>query len=377
MSAPTCSRTRCAAGLSASIQSSRIKSPRSGIWQPSRPSWSGREDLSDLAGRFNTFVGLAERRPVIENGLRRLALPVLHTAPQASVLPIDLLDAEIRECNEEMFRRQEEHGALKARWMEAIDAGSEGRVLPEVMADRPPGVREFLLEKTLRHLLYVAMSIFAAGFNLVWQFAEAAPSGRALLWMLAASGAVGLVVSAPLFVRSLWLWLRHLPVDGSVRQIAEALLDAFCEHGLIRGAGPGRPDLLLTAVSDSRPGMSVNALEDGRVSIALTGASLFDQELFADALAELFGPIDNPRYLLVRQTSRRLGARVDYHAVPEILATKQARAQSFSEAWQRRVGPASLLNTRTTEGRKLLLQARARAFSAALANRTERRDRWQ
>ena len=145
-----------------------------------------------------------------------------HTAPQASVLPIDLLDAEIRECNEEMFRRQEEHGALKARWMEAIDACSEGRVLPEVMADRPPGVREFLLEKTLRHLLYVAMSIFAAGFNLVGQFAGAAPSERALLWMLAASGTLGLVVSAPLFVRSLWLWLRHLPVDGSVRQIGRA-----------------------------------------------------------------------------------------------------------------------------------------------------------
>jgi hypothetical protein len=47
------------------------------------------------------------------------------------------------------------------------------------------------------------------------------------------------------------------------------------------------------------------------------------------------------------------------------------------KAWQRRVGKAELVYTRTPENRRLLLRARARAFSAAFGHDVRRMDRWQ
>jgi hypothetical protein len=96
-------------------------------------------------------------------------------------------------------------------------------------------------------------------------------------------------------------------------------------------------------------------------------------------MREIVSPIENPRYLIVRE-ARWLGfRRVDYHAVPACLALKKETAELFLKAWQRHVGPAKLVYTRGPENRKLLLRARVRAFSAGTAAATteaERTDRW-
>ena len=169
-----------------------------------------------------------------------------------------------------------------------------------------------------------------------------------------------------------------------MRQIAAALVEALRGAQLIKHCVPedkrpaNRPvPSILWDRFRGEPGLSVVKLHDGRFSIALVDAPFYEQELFADALAELLGPIANPRYLLVRERSGSVGRRKDYHAVPQVLASNRERAQLLFNAWNRRVGPAELVYTRTQEGRGFLLKARRRAFSAAFADRTERRDRWQ
>ncbi|MCI0712802.1 MAG: type III restriction endonuclease subunit R, partial [Chloroflexi bacterium] len=91
-------------------------------------------------------------------------------------------------------------------------------------------------------------------------------------------------------------------------------------------------------------------------------------------LAEVFGIIENPRYLITRVG--RFG-RKDYHSVPYILGINKERANMFYNIWHQRVSPGELIYTRSTDGREVLLKARARAFSTAMAPRAERRDRWQ
>lgn len=99
--------------------------------------------------------------------------------------------------------------------------------------------------------------------------------------------------------------------------------------------------------------------------------------MFLDCLAQLLGPIDNPRYILLRR-SRGLGKLLeDYHPVPDCLSGKKADADVFARLWNGRVSDAVLVSARSREGRKVLLRARARAYASEEAAVAERLGRWQ
>ncbi|EMR07139.1 hypothetical protein C772_00784 [Bhargavaea cecembensis DSE10] len=108
----------------------------------------------------------------------------------------------------------------------------------------------------------------------------------------------------------------------------------------------------------------------------LTVGTTREKTRFMNALAELLGPIENPRYLIVRR-SRGFGKRLDIHAVPEELGRKKETAETFLEEWKKRVGRAELIYTRTPEGRTQLLKARMRALSAAFVPEPERISGWR
>jgi hypothetical protein len=122
----------------------------------------------------------------------------------------------------------------------------------------------------------------------------------------------------------------------------------------------------------------VTEVAPGEYAVTFAGASFRDSSLFAGALEEVLGPIENPRYLLTRPGSGAWSRRrVDYHAVPELLGARKETAALLHEAWRRRLGAGDLVYTRTAEGRRVLLRARIRAFSSAFAPSTRRLDRWQ
>jgi hypothetical protein len=87
--------------------------------------------------------------------------------------------------------------------------------------------------------------------------------------------------------------------------------------------------------------------------------------------------VDNPRYLILREGTVYGMKRDDYHAVPLKLGVKKETAQMFYNAWCKYVGPTELIYTRTEEGRKALLKARMKAFSALFSKQVKREDRWQ
>jgi len=155
-----------------------------------------------------------------------------------------------------------------------------------------------------------------------------------------------------------------LPVDGALKRIGKALAESLCQAGFIE-------------TSIRRIVTNVTKLEDGSFYIALSGCSFYESSVFADCLAEILAPIDNPRYLILRE-GRFLGSlRDDYHAVPIRFAAKKDLAQVFYKAWQKNVGLSELIYTRTEEGRRRLLRAKMKAFSSTFKDEVKRQDRWQ
>jgi len=117
---------------------------------------------------------------------------------------------------------------------------------------------------------------------------------------------------------------------------------------------------------------------DGSCSIELAKATPVEAALFVGACRELFAPVRDQRYLILRDDARLPTTTLSplwrmlrpkvigeqeyqsaYHPVPEILATHKDRAECFARWWTMYVGGGELVFTRSEAGRKVLLQARA------------------
>ncbi|MDO4258042.1 MAG: DEAD/DEAH box helicase family protein [Actinomycetaceae bacterium] len=141
------------------------------------------------------------------------------------------------------------------------------------------------------------------------------------------------------------------------RQAAHALLAAMQEAGVI------------SAVIDPS---SISVTESAYIHVSLNAGSEKERRLFQEALTELFTPISvgRPRHILeighVPEFSSKMLEMVDpltnmtaevvnwvvqgrhhYLAVPVVVGNKKVCAAAFQKAWNRAVGPATVIDTRS------------------------------
>lgn len=323
---------------------------------------SGLLDLGELASRFRTFVGLSEREASIESGIARLKLPYLNS--YGWVPPTSLRNWS---NNDYMVTRLRRINEIALRWKDAIEKGEAAQVTPTVKAVKPLSFAPIWFKQTLKYLLLQILATFILAFATILNGLQGGivggrGSAAAIVFLIAGGGATLYVL--PRLIRAVWIWLRHVPVDGTVQQIALSVRDSLCKSDQILGSPRHFP-------------VVTTKHEDGTVTIALARGSFYERSLFADCVNEVLGPIKNPRYLLTRYKGASRRGRADYHAVPQSLGARKADAEILLQAWSRRVGPTELIYVRGSEGRRALLRARSRAFSTAMQQSTERFDRWQ
>lgn len=169
----------------------------------------------------------------------------------------------------------------------------------------------------------------------------------------------------------------------SAHRLGKALLVEQRPDAILGDAGRA----LLQALQDTRAighGRSTEAVSVIETSngyeVSLEGASSEDAAIFVRAYRQMFAQVRGQRYLIlrdehhlpevafrwlwlfVRPLFRKPG---DYppafHPVPDVLATRKENAEAFSRHWQRYVGGGTLVYTRTDEGRRTLLGARAQS----------------
>ena len=235
---------------------------------------SGLADLESLERRFDTFVGLSTDAATIESGIERLELPSVHRG-------------DVEAFDREMLGRLDGLAALPGKWRAAVEGASEGRVLPTIRANPRTSFRKLFLLRTLRYVVSQAsltfVFLFAQGMRAAGQV-----EGRGALWLVVMfAAATAFTVSLPGFLKAAWMLWRHLPVDGSVRQIGLAVRDALQKAAFM--------------TSGKRTRVHTARLPDGSVSLTLTGADFREQSIFAGAMAEVLGAIGDPRYLVTRR----------------------------------------------------------------------------
>ncbi len=201
---------------------------------------------------------------------------------------------------------------------------------------------------------------------------------------LVASGVVAAGVAAGGLALN-WRTLRDLgrmlfveqPPDAILRDIGHAVLDG------LQGADLVSPHLHPEYVR-------VRAHPDQSLEVLLDYASPEDAAAFVAAYEQAVGPIRDPRYLIRRTDGRlpsvplravwlplrelvrgRIG-RPSYHPVPDALGVNRSSADAYASAWSRYVGGGDLVYTRSDEGRRVLLEARAQPRRSARSFAFER-----
>ncbi|WP_325893121.1 DEAD/DEAH box helicase family protein [Grimontia sp. NTOU-MAR1] len=316
--------------------------------------FSGWSDYDNLKRRFDTFVGLSEKDDTIESGFDRMAARWLKSDyVQTGTSPIFA-------NNSQMSQRFKDIERVGARWKKALTVEGSARVLPSVKTPQIQALRGYMLKNSWRYLF--SQLLIALSGTFFWTVHLFQSSSNVLL-LLAMALTATLIYKFPQTIATTKTLLRFLPVDGALKQMGVALAEALCQAGFVE-------------TSIRRMKVNVYETADGQFYLSLSGCSFYESSIFADCMHEIVSPIDNPRYLVIREGKFLGTKRDDYHAVPLRFGAKKETAMIFYKAWCQRVSLSELIYTRTPQGRQALLQAKMKAFSSNFENEVKRQDRW-
>lgn len=310
----------------------------------------GGYDFVSLKRRFRSLSGLDEDLPLITTGLERLRLPEDHFDDPA--------------VNNIMRRRAADRKRLFERWQEAVQTGEKKR--EELHTDSVFVPRPFIFHNTLKATFITALTLTFSFFygmgdsNYHYHPQEL----KELVFILLVGLAIGLIIAAPYWWKTFRILLFNPTIESSMKQVGEAVYHSLHQMGLIH-----------TPPEQNK--IYVEKVRTGEVVCYLNRGTNYEQKLFIQCLQELTDPIDNPRYLLYRQSGKRFWIRHDYHAVPEEIGRRKEFAEILCKEWKKRVGDAELIFTRKPEGRKALLKARMGAMSANFEKRSVRKNVWR
>jgi len=281
-------------------------------------------DYDTMLRRFETFVGLHYESDTIGNGLER-----------ANFLSPPF-DGDAAAANQKTFNLAADRKAVSGRWESAL-ARATDEIVVESEQKRPALHKKFVYRNVLAlALLSVVLSALLA---LVQEIAAALPGAWIFLGIPLALAAAALYFY---LVKKLMLLLSPYK---TFEAISKAVLNTFRDLSLI-----GRAAVL-------EIGQSKKTFE---ITIGIRNCSNYEKNLFFNAVAVLFNPIENPRYLLIKG-----GVFLDYKtsfAVPDVFADNQSHAEAFAQNMSRRLMGFGAYYTRSAEGRKLLNRCRRSAF---------------
>ncbi|OBS13556.1 hypothetical protein ATE49_12730 [Elizabethkingia miricola] len=305
----------------------------------------GGMDYQKMVKRFKTFVGVSNREnEQIENNIERLNIKTIEKI------------SEIKEINKEMISLARRKNELKDKWNRALKKGDHLVEEIQIESQDPDKWQEKKfksLSKSIGHFMGMLISsvlMFWAEFlgGIIKSLKSFQTLEGAYLFIFL-FGIAGFLTYGGMFYRSLMQYLRYKNISKNLEKIARAILSSLISERAIRTSN----EKLKIVVSSDERGNSICHLEGGSYSEA---------SIFILTLQELLSKIDNPRYLLKTKGILFLKNSINYYPVPDIFGRNKKSAELFARNWIEESGAASLVFTRTIEGRKLLLTLRFKAL---------------
>ncbi len=307
---------------------------------------SNMTDIGVVARRFRAFecISNGESR-LIESGLGRLDID-----PTKGIATL----------NRRTMAIAADRAAISSKWAKSLGGGEQrSRVRETAAPNYAP--RRISWSDTLHAATW---SAGASGALAAANELRGIASIEGLGFVAMGIAGVALLASLPRLAKAARLAWRNGSLEGSLREATQAILHALAKAGIIA-----------TSELDSAQ-IEIRTSVDGRRDVIVSGASRAAERNVLQAIVEVLGPVQNPRYLLVRKSWIGPKRRTDYHPVPTVLGTRKEFAEGFLECWQAQVGSSDLVFTRNREGRQVLLKARMRSLAAGFQRSVDRRSAW-
>ncbi len=286
--------------------------------------------------------------------------------------------------NARMLRQASNRDGLREKWTAALKAGRVRGIMTPALRT-PKGatavIRPLVVRKTGAVLIKnILLALLAGG---VLMLTGPALWGNSLLRVPVAVAGIFFIGWLTRTIFILWRRIRNGPDAESLRRVGETVIGALIHAGLARKSVP-------------RIKLRIEKENGTDLRIHAEGGTNYDRSIILDAIEEILGPVENPRYLirekkkryLIREDKKRFFIRedkkrgegnrgVNYHPVPHLIGKKKAFAQKFAQLWRPQVGPADLIYTRNPNGRKELVKARVQTLSATGEGQPERLEIWR
>ncbi|MFQ3548136.1 MAG: DEAD/DEAH box helicase family protein [Armatimonadota bacterium] len=308
-------------------------------------------DYESVVRRFNAFVGLSFKNDSIENGFARL-----------NISNPPFKNEEIETINNLMFEKSVDRKGLYTKWMDVLKSGTEHKMIEGILVRKTHLPRNFAFKGAYKPIL---KQLIIAGIG------GAIFSGVSMMSILETTASLNLalisfapaIVFTPFMIKPAIRAYKHIKLESSLKEIAYTLLDVLLELNLIK------KDNSIKVITEKE--------NEGNIRCELLGGTSYERSLFIDCLEELFEPISNQRYLLVRKDKSKKISDDDYFPVPSLVGEKKNQAEMFCKAWNKHIGPCELIYTRQREGRKHLLHARSKSLFITQKQQPQRLSCWR
>ena len=306
-------------------------------------------DYEALCRRFDCFIAPGEQDGELESGIDRLSL----IKPPYDKEGLDAI-------NNGMLESSADRSAMKSIWKDAMAENT--RPVAEVIVPKRAKVPVF----TVGNLLLMLTAFMTLSF-----FAVYAVVAAALLFitfstsdiffyavMLAVMVLLAFAWGAYVILHMLPWFINHLTARLSIRSLCQALLRTLKEQG---------------EVSKKAHFVMEPTFNKRGFRIYLDDCTAREQTLFQHAVAEMFSPIRNPRYIMVRGgLFHRLRWKWSL-ACPEIVTQNDVWVKIFEKHVRRSMGVMKFQFTHRDPGRKYLIIARNKSYISHRDIRVEKR----
>ena len=319
------------------------------------PSRLGR-DAYTVFRRFGNFAGVPNQEPfIVQSGIHRLDI-------EPNIWSEDV----VRKQNAKMLERAANRERISLAWKLAVGEKNKGdRPVTGTICEPPFGARKYLW----RSSAFALLSGFLSGCLWVLYFGARLADGRIPSEGLLKMIATGLAILTLYHWRDIWRLIRAGSPTGYLRQIGECVLAGLREADAL-DVPRGVPTVKTRAAQEMGFGQGFQIVQ-------LVGATQLDEVTFTQAVEEILGPISTPKHILIRRTRIPVVGQIDYYSVPRVISSDKNALDVLKKTWERRIGPCKILGTRSKEGRKALLRARANAYSTGFVRKSERLTLWE
>jgi len=318
---------------------------------------NGGRDLEILKRRFDAFLGISSTEEnYISNGFERLGLPKKITLDDVDSINIQTLETS--------SKRQE----IIKKWKAAIFNGNKlGREIKRYFqGEKPyPTQKKIYFKDAVKYTiveLVITLSFFLPEFLL--KNAYLIFSKGLLYFIYSILAFLGLNFGSKAY-KAIKLYVQYGMVHKDVSKMANAIFETLYE-------------LQHITTDKSQIEIVSELLQQGDVTCSIKDANQIESTLFINALNEMLQPIENPRYVIVKNLWYRKKLNIqNYFPVPKLFGDKKERCEIFLKHWSRHMGNSQIFYTRHLEGRKILVKARLFHISGAIKEVTRKSVIWK